>query len=387
MVFPALSDRAEYVTEIISPNEILDMAVLKIQNNVEDIELAELAYFPMPDMYLDTLKFQSIGYMSDNWNRLLWINSDINNPVSSEKWDWELSAPNVSLEIKWKGYSGSPVYIRDKCFAIVIYKVAPHTGTPLGAVSVAKLVDYLKTSGIQVKKYANRAMLEREECFTNLLEDALTLLKENPASNYDLKENMLNRVKKFSLQIREMGVDDFELIINSIKTPFDPVFKVDSGHPSNIKVVSDILSQLVMLKVCKEIDFSHDRIRSLKIQNRYISYLYSSHGQSYINVLITLYKALLEEPLDKLDDIACILVGNDSAQCLGCSLPYNGANVNMDFIVSNISKVCDRGELDVLTNLVPKINNLPHHCKNCINFWDVDSLGEISDRINGIVKE
>jgi hypothetical protein len=388
VIFPVLEDRCESVIDIINPNEELDIALLKIENHVQEIPLVELGYFPFGSMYVETLGFQSIGYMSDNWNKDCWVNGTINNPNCTETWDLELSAPAVSHDIRWKGYSGAPVFVRHKCFAIVIYKVDPHLGIPLGAISIEKLATYLENNGIQFTAYTDHEMLEKDECLTRLLDSAYNLIQEKDVQNLTIKEFILKRTQNLIAQIKEKSVRDFEMIINSIKTPFSQVFRVDDGKPSNIKLVSEVLIQLVLMKACKGTDFSYEKGRSLKLEKGYISYLYSSQEQSYKAVLLDLYKALMDEPLDKIDEIACVIIGNELAICNDrCSTPFTGASFDMEPIIRNIAKGSDRGELARLTNLVPKLDRLPHHCKYCLNYWDADSLGDINTILDGIVKE
>ncbi|MEL7635527.1 MULTISPECIES: serine protease [Sporomusa] len=385
VLFPTLG-RSEVVIDIIDPVELLDVAILKLEKNIKDIPVIELGYFPLGKMYLEPLKYQSIGYMSRNWNEERWINGDINNPSRAQKWDLELSAPGVESDITWKGYSGSPVFVRHKCFAMVIYKDDPDMGIPLGAMSICALATYLSNHEIPVTEYVDREMLEREECLIKLLDDAVDLIQQKKLPNQAFKEMLLKKVRNLIQQMK--NVSEFENVINSIKTPFVPDFKVNDGNAGNARLVSDILIQLALMKACKIAKFSYEKGRSLKLEKGYISYLYSSQDQSYGSVVLDLFNTLMEEPLDKVADISCVIIGNEKADCDDrCSDPFSGASFDMESIVSNIARICDKDELTILTNLQPKLNSLPYHCKNCLNYWDATSLSDISGKFDGIVKE
>jgi len=378
------------IAEVVNYDRTFDICILKTCSDVR-CEYLEFASFPLFNCaYTEQISFSAIGFIKHKWDKDTWIRGKINNPEQDEKWDLALSIHgNFNQNLNWMGLSGTPIFVNGKVYGVVTYQNDAQRNIPLGAISTVKLSSFLRENGIPVTEYESNKMIEIKEYQIRLLELVFEEIGKKRIENINVREFLKVNAEKVILRLMNWSVLEFEQFINSIKTPFDRPFKLDETYIRHIDTVCNIIIQLVIIiKSITEADFDiREKGQAIKLGDKYLAYLYSSANESYFSTVLNLLRKLIEEPLDRFDELTGILIGSKSGRCNDyCESPFGGAKLNMDKIVQDFTDVYELGGSEELTNLRTKLVNLKLHCQDCLEYDNAKSIKDIKDRVNNVLE-
>lgn len=378
------------IVEIIDDDISLDIALLRLDRNVEDVNPLICAYFPLNKIDISTpdIHYHLLGYICEVPNQQLQFWCFVNNINPNGVWDLNLSfIQNTHQYLSLEGLSGAPLTIKDKVFGITIEQVNNFAGIPAGVISIYKVRNFLENNHIVCTMYDNIGMIDKNDMKNELLDEVLNNISNKSVRNRDVKELITAGASYVISKLRKLSLSDFLQLMDSISTSFNTNFDINLNFYRYISSLSEIIIQIVLIMYSydRNVEFSYRKGASLKINGGYyINYLFSETYETYRNIIVKLFRYIIENPIVKIDDTSVILIGNDYYfECDDrCNNVYGGALIDIDNIVNEISNpFLGDEQKQELTNITNKFSSMKFHCKNCLKYDLCNSPNEISNRI------
>lgn len=377
------------VVEVIDDDIELDVALLRLDRIVKDVFPLTCAYFPLNRLDISTpsIHYHLLGYIHEVPNQQLPFWCFVNNINPNGVWDLNLSfIQNTHLYLSLEGLSGAPLTIKDKVFGITIEQVNNFAGIPAGVISIYKVRSFMERNQIICTRYENIDMLDQNDMKNELLDEAFNNINKKYVQSQDVKELITAGSKYVISKLRDLSLNDFTQLMNSISTSFNSNFNIRNFY-TYINSLSEIVIQIVLIMYTynSNVEFSFRKGASLKVNGGYyINYLFSEKYETYRNIIVKLFRYIIENPIVKIDDTSVVVIGNDHYfECDDrCNNVYGGASIDIDNIVNEISNpFIDREQKQELTNITNKFSNIKFHCKNCLKYDSCNSRNEIKNRI------
>ncbi len=379
---------------VVDDDSTIDVALIKLDTQISDIEYLELAYIPYNriNLYNSETTFNLIGFLSNKYKPSVF--KCYTNSISDKtKWDLNISfAQNFDHTLSLDGISGSPFLLRDKILGLAIRQVDPRAGVPVGIVSIFHMKNFLDKNKVNYLVFDSPEMLSKDEIKNQLLDEVMQTIRDKYIFNDEIKRIIHTCSDIVIRKVRCLDVNEFSDFINTIRTTFNINYELDTQYRLYVKSLSEVIIHLsIILYACNgNLSLNYELGANIKTNDTsYIGYLFSQDYDSYITTIIRLMEHFIDDPLNKLNNCKILIIGSDrNDECTDkCNTCFSGSRYDFDSIIDRIS--CPRflfEDKQDITDVKDKFNEIVFHCKKCVEYSTLsDNLQNVITRISSVL--
>lgn len=193
----------------------------------------------------------------------------------------------------------------------------------------------------------------------------------------EIKKKIIDKSEEVLGKLMDLGEEDFIKFIKAMKMPFLPSFadKARFSFERNLTLITDIVVKITLISLIHEdLQFTDEKGQALVFGNsEKISLVFTEGNEDYNYVILLLLKQLSKSSTD-LSKIQVVVAGNSTPD--RCVLGGAGAEINYDYIISEIFDVDSDSDKEMFTELTERFN-FTYHCQQGLNFRTVSSYEDL----------